>query len=80
MLGCKIDGCQAEYVRVPFADNGLTLIPDNVSYENALFVGFAPYEKPKYAISVVIEHGGSGSMSAAPVAVDILRFMIDNNI
>lgn len=39
MLGCKIDGCQAEYVRVPFADNGLTLIPDNVSYENALFVG-----------------------------------------
>ena len=39
MLGCKIDGCQAEYVRVPFADNGLTLIPDNVSYKNALFVG-----------------------------------------
>lgn len=38
-LGCKIDGCQAEYVRVPFADNGLTKIPDNVSYENALFVG-----------------------------------------
>lgn len=38
-LGCRIDGCQAEYVRVPFADNGLTKIPDNVSYENALFVG-----------------------------------------
>lgn len=38
-LGCKIDGCQAEYVRVPFADNGLTKLPDNVSYENALFVG-----------------------------------------
>ena len=50
-------------------------------YQNhGIFVGFAPYEKPKYAISVVIEHGGSGSMSAAPVAVDILRFMIDNNI
>ena len=38
-LGCRIDGCQAEYVRVPFADTGLTKIPDNISYENALFVG-----------------------------------------
>lgn len=38
-LGCSIDGCQAEYVRVPFADTGLTKIPDNVSNENALFVG-----------------------------------------
>lgn len=39
MLGCRIDGGQAEYVRVPYADNGLTLIPGNVSYEQALFVG-----------------------------------------
>ena len=38
-LGCTIDGCQAEYVRVPFADTGLTIIPDNVSFEDALFVG-----------------------------------------
>lgn len=38
-LGCRIDGCQAEYVRVPYADNGLTKLPDSVSYENALFVG-----------------------------------------
>jgi len=38
-LGCRIDGCQAEYVRVPFADTGLTKIPDNVSYNQALFVG-----------------------------------------
>ena len=38
-LGCRIDGCQAEYVRVPFADTGLTKIPDNVSYEQALFTG-----------------------------------------
>ena len=33
MLGCRIDGGQAEYVRVPYADNGLTPIPDNVSDE-----------------------------------------------
>lgn len=38
-IGCTIDGCQAEYVRVPFADTGLTKLPDNISYENALFVG-----------------------------------------
>ena len=38
-LGCRIDGMQAEYVRVPFADTGLTKIPDGVSDEQALFVG-----------------------------------------
>ena len=38
-LGCSIDGCQAEYVRVPYADTGLTKIPENLSYKNALFVG-----------------------------------------
>lgn len=38
-LGCKIDGAQAEYVRVPFADKGLNRLPQNVSYKNALFVG-----------------------------------------
>ena len=38
-LGCRIDGGQAEYVRVPYADQGLDLIPENVSDEQALFVG-----------------------------------------
>lgn len=38
-IGCKIDGAQGEYIRVPFANNGLNIIPDNVSYKNALFVG-----------------------------------------
>ena len=38
-LGCRIDGGQTEFVRVPFADNGLTKIPDNVNDEQALFVG-----------------------------------------
>ena len=38
-LGCRIDGGQAEYVRVPYADQGLTPIPDGVSDEQALFVG-----------------------------------------
>lgn len=38
-LGCRIDGGQAEYVRVPYADCGLDRIPDNVTDEQALFVG-----------------------------------------
>ena len=38
-LGCRIDGGQAEYVRVPYADQGLDRIPDGVSDEQALFVG-----------------------------------------
>ena len=38
-LGCRIDGGQAEYVRVPYANQGLTPIPDGVSDEQALFVG-----------------------------------------
>ncbi len=38
-LGCRIDGGQAEYVRVPYADRGLNRIPDTVSDEQALFVG-----------------------------------------
>ena len=38
-LGCRIDGGQAEFVRVPYADQGLNKIPDNVTDEQALFVG-----------------------------------------
>jgi alcohol dehydrogenase len=38
-LGCRIDGGQAEYVRVPYADQGLNKIPDQVTEEEALFVG-----------------------------------------
>ncbi|MBR2948558.1 MAG: alcohol dehydrogenase catalytic domain-containing protein [Lachnospiraceae bacterium] len=38
-LGCRIDGGQAEYVRVPYADQGLNKIPDTVTDEQALFVG-----------------------------------------
>ena len=39
--------------------------------DHALFVGFAPYKNPKIAVSVVIEHGGSGSKIAAPIAKKI---------
>lgn len=39
MLGCTIDGCQAEYVRVPLADTSLYRIPDGLTEEQALFTG-----------------------------------------
>ncbi|PRY95702.1 peptidoglycan glycosyltransferase [Hasllibacter halocynthiae] len=40
--------------------------------DHALFVGYAPYDDPRYAISVIVEHGGGGSTAAAPVARDIM--------
>lgn len=38
-IGCRINGCQAQYVRVPFADTALNILPENVTYDRALFVG-----------------------------------------
>lgn len=40
--------------------------------DHALFTGFAPLDKPQYAIGIIVEHGGSGAHVAAPVARDIL--------
>ena len=40
--------------------------------DHALFVCYAPYENPKYAVSVIVEHGGGGSAVAAPIARDIM--------
>jgi len=39
--------------------------------DHALFVNFAPYKDPKFAVAVVVEHGGGGSTAAAPIARDI---------
>ena len=41
--------------------------------DHALFIGFAPYKNPKIAVSVVVEHGGSGSKVAAPIAQKIFK-------
>ena len=45
--------------------------------DHALFVGYAPAHNPKYAISVVVEHGGSGSSVAAPIARDVFKHLFD---
>lgn len=39
--------------------------------DHALFVNFAPHDNPKYAVAVVVEHGGGGSTAAAPIARDV---------
>ena len=48
--------------------------------DHSLFTCFAPYKKPKYALSVVVEHGGSGSKVAAPIARDIMLFQLYGGI
>jgi penicillin-binding protein 2 len=40
--------------------------------DHALFVAYAPFESPRYAVSLIVEHGGGGSAAAAPIARDIL--------
>jgi penicillin-binding protein 2 len=47
--------------------------------DHALFVAFAPYKYPRYAISVLIEHGGSGSSVAAPIAKKIIKKVLDRH-
>ena len=45
--------------------------------DHALFTAFAPYKNPRYALSIVIEHGGTGSSAAAPIAKKILKKVLD---
>ena len=40
--------------------------------DHALFVAFAPFDAPRYAIATIVEHGGGGSTTAAPIAQDVL--------
>ena len=43
--------------------------------DHALFVGYIPYDDPQYAISVIIEHGGSGASTAAPIAKQVFNYI-----
>ena len=47
--------------------------------DHALFVAFAPVNDPKYAISVVVEHGGSGSKAAAPIAKKVIKKVLERH-
>ncbi len=60
----------------------LELKAKDVPYEerdHALYVAFGPYENPRYALSILIEHGGSGSTTAAPMAKKLFKLIIDRH-
>ncbi len=50
-----------------------------VDRPNGLFIGFAPYDNPRYATAVIVEHGNWGAQSAAPIARDLLTYAITND-
>ena len=55
---------------------------EQLKYKNrdhALFIAFAPVSDPKYAISVVVEHGGTGSKAAAPIAKKIIKKVLERH-
>jgi penicillin-binding protein 2 len=45
--------------------------------DHALFIAFAPADKPRYAIGCIIEHGGFGASAAAPIVRDCMTFLFD---
>ena len=55
---------------------------EDISYldrDHAWFVAFAPVREPRYAISVLVEHGGSGSAAAAPIAKEIIKKVLERH-
>jgi penicillin-binding protein 2 len=52
-------------------------VGDWKSRDHSLFIGYAPTEAPRYAISVVVEHGTFGARAAAPIARDVLTYLFD---
>ena len=63
-------------------DRELDLKTFEIPYEerdHALYVAFGPYKNPRYALSIVIEHGGNGSTTAAPMAKELFRLVIDRH-
>jgi penicillin-binding protein 2 len=52
---------------------------DYLERDHAWFVAFAPVSNPRYAISVLVEHGGSGSSAAAPLAKKIIKKVLDRH-
>ena len=52
-------------------------VADWKSRDHALFICYAPTDKPKYAMAVVVEHGTFGARAAAPIAKDVMTFLFD---
>ena len=63
-------------------DRELDLKTFQIPYEerdHALYVAFGPYKNPRYALSIIIEHGGSGGTVAAPLAKELFKMIIDRH-
>ena len=68
--------------RISKLDRELDLKTSEIPYnerDHALFIAFGPYKEPRYALSIVIEHGGSGSSVAAPIAKKLFKLIIDRH-
>ncbi len=72
----------AQVKRITEKDRELDLETSEIPYEerdHALYIAFGPYKSPRYAISILIEHGGSGSSVAAPIAKKLFKKIIDRH-
>tara|TARA_Y100000817_G_C16776900_1_gene508738 strand:- start:99 stop:674 length:576 start_codon:yes stop_codon:yes gene_type:complete len=72
----------AQVKRITKQDRELDLKTFEIPYEerdHALYVAFGPYRNPRYAVSILIEHGGSGSSVAAPIAKKLFKKIIDRH-
>ena len=72
----------AQVKRITERDRELDLKTIDIPYnerDHALYVAFGPYKNPRYALSIVIEHGGSGSSAAAPLAKKLFKLIIDRH-
>ena len=68
--------------RITERERELDLELSQIPYKNrdhAWFIAFGPYSKPRYAMSVLVEHGGSGSKAAAPIAKKLMKAVIDRH-
>ena len=68
--------------RITELDRELDLKTSEIPYnerDHALYIAFGPYKNPRYALSIVIEHGGSGSSAAAPIAKKLFKLIIDRH-
>ncbi len=68
--------------RITKKDRELDLKTIEIPYnerDHALYIAFGPYKNPRYALSVVVEHGGSGSAAAAPMAKKLFKLILDRH-
>ena len=68
--------------RITKAARELDLNTSEIPYnerDHALYIAFGPYKNPRYALSIVIEHGGSGSSTAAPIAKKLFKLIVDRH-